>query len=144
MRKKSLLLWVAVLISTLLNAQENNDCADCVIFNADGDVETRSVKESIIGDPSQPVSVRVKELIAQMTLEEKVGQLVNRSDSIPRLNLPAYDYWNECLHGVARAGDVTVFPQSINLASTWDTLLIKQVATAISTEARLRRKGRIP
>ncbi len=140
MRKKSLLLWVAVLISTLLNAQENNDCADCVIFNADGDVETRSVKESIIGDPSQPVSVRVKELIAQMTLEEKVGQLVNRSDSIPRLNLPAYDYWNECLHGVARAGDVTVFPQSINLASTWDTLLIKQVATAISTEARLKNR----
>ena len=62
----------------------------------------------------------------------------SESDSIPRLNLPAYNYWNECLHGVARAGEVTVFPQAINLASTWDTVLVKRVASAISTEARLK------
>ena len=73
-----------------------------------------------------------------MTLAEKVAQLVSESDSIPRLNLPAYNYWNECLHGVARAGEVTVFPQAINLASTWDTVLVKRVASAISTEARLK------
>ena len=141
MQKKYLLSLLAIAWTSFqLNAQENNDCIDCIIFNADGAVETRSVKESIIGNPSQPLPLRVKGLIGQMTLEEKVGQLVNRSDSIPRLNLPAYDYWNECLHGVARAGDATVFPQAINLASTWDPLLVKRVASAISTEARLKNR----
>lgn len=107
-------------------------------FNAGGKVEVRGVKERIIGDLSQPIAVRVKTLIQQMTLAEKASQLVSESDSIPRLNLPAYNYWNECLHGVARAGEVTVFPQAINLASTWDTVLVKRVASAISTEARLK------
>lgn len=101
-------------------------------------MEVRGVKERIIGDLSQPIAVRVKTLIQQMTLAEKASQLVSESDSIPRLNLPAYNYWNECLHGVARAGEVTVFPQAINLASTWDTVLVKRVASAISTEARLK------
>ena len=113
-------------------------CEDCPAFNAGGKVEVRGVKERIIGDLSQPVAVRVRTLIQQMTLAEKVAQLVSESDSIPRLNLPAYNYWNECLHGVARAGEVTVFPQAINLASTWDTVLVKRVASAISTEARLK------
>lgn len=75
-------------------------------------MEVRGVKERIIGDLSQPVAVRVRTLIQQMTLAEKVAQLVSESDSIPRLNLPAYNYWNECLHGVARAGEVTVLSAS--------------------------------
>lgn len=137
--KRMLFLAVPLLISTaMMQAQDNGACDDCPAFNANGKVEVRGVKERIIGDLNQPIDVRVRKLISQMTLEEKIAQLVNESDSIGRLNLPAYDYWNECLHGVARAGKTTVFPQSINLASTWDTLLVKKVASAISTEARLK------
>lgn len=131
---------IGILLSAgiMLRAQDNGGCEDCPAFNAGGKVEVRGVKERIIGDLSQPIAVRVKTLIQQMTLAEKASQLVSESDSISRLNLPAYNYWNECLHGVARAGEVTVFPQAINLASTWDTVLVKRVASAISTEARLK------
>ena len=134
------IVMIGILLSTgiMLRAQDNGGCEDCPAFNAGGKVEVRGVKERIIGDLSQPIDVRVKTLIQQMTLAEKTSQLVSESDSIPRLNLPAYNYWNECLHGVARAGEVTVFPQAINLASTWDTVLVKRVASAISTEARLK------
>lgn len=128
----------SLLVSVLAQAQDNGGCDDCPAFNAHGKVEVKGVKERIIGDLSQPIAVRVRTLLSQMTLQEKIAQLVNESDSISRLNLPSYDYWNECLHGVARAGKVTVFPQAINLASTWDTDLVKKVATAISTEARLK------
>lgn len=136
--KKYLLIGVLIFANLPLMAQDNGGCDDCPAFNANGKVEVRGFKERIIGDLSQSISERVKNLISEMTLEEKVAQLVSESDSIPRLNLPSYNYWNECLHGVARAGEVTVFPQAINLASTWDTLLIKKVASAISTEARLK------
>ena len=136
--RKSLLVGAFILANISLKAQDNGGCDDCPAFNASGKVEVRGVKERIIGDLSQPISARVENLISKMTLEEKVAQLSNETDSIPRLNLPSYNYWNECLHGVARAGEVTVFPQAINLASTWDTLLIKKVASAISTEARLK------
>ena len=110
------IVMIGILLSTgiMLRAQDNGGCEDCPAFNAGGKVEVRGVKERIIGDLSQPVAVRVRTLIQQMTLAEKVAQLVSESDSIPRLNLPAYNYWNECLHGVARAGEVTVFPQAIN------------------------------
>lgn len=139
MQAKSFLLIGALIFANLpLMAQDNGGCDDCPVFNANGKVEVRGIKERIIGDLSQSIPLRVKNLISQMTLEEKVAQLTNEGDSIPRLNLPSYNYWNECLHGVARAGEVTVFPQAINLASTWDTLLIKKVASAISTEARLK------
>lgn len=134
-----MLLVVSLLLASIwIQAQDNGGCDDCPAFNANGKVEVRGIKESVIGDLSQPIAVRVKTLISQMTLEEKIAQLVNESDSIGRLNLPAYDYWNECLHGVARAGKTTVFPQAINLASTWDTLLVRKIAAAISTEARLK------
>ena len=136
--RKYLLVGAFILANISLKAQDNGGCDDCPAFNASGKVEVRGIKERIIGDLSQPISVRVENLISKMTLEEKVAQLSNETDSIPRLNLPSYNYWNECLHGVARAGEVTVFPQAINLASTWDTLLIKKVASAISTEARLK------
>lgn len=127
-----------VLLSSPVHAQINGGCEDCPAFNANGTVEVRGIKESIIGDITRPVSERVAELVSQMTLEEKISQLGNESDSIPRLKLPSYNYWNECLHGVARAGIVTVFPQAINLASTWDTTLVHNIASAISTEARLK------
>src|ERR1700727_1002610 len=79
---------------------------------------------------------RAAALVAKMTLEEKVSQMQNHAVAIPRLNIPEYDYWNEGLHGIARSGYATVFPQAIGLPATWDTPLIHTVATTISTEAR--------
>ena len=82
--------------------------------------------------------VRAADLVSRLTLEEKVRQMQNAAPAIPRLNIPAYDWWNEGLHGVARAGLATVFPQAIGLAATWDTPLERRIADAISTEARAK------
>ncbi len=87
---------------------------------------------------SAPIERRVDDLLSRMTLEEKVSQLMNDSVGIDRLGIPAYNWWNECLHGVARAGRATVFPETIGLAATWDADLIYRVATAISDEARAK------
>ncbi|MBR4731561.1 MAG: glycoside hydrolase family 3 C-terminal domain-containing protein [Lachnospiraceae bacterium] len=81
---------------------------------------------------------RAKQLVAQMTLEEKVGQTLNWAPAVERLGIKAYNWWNEALHGVARAGVATVFPQSIGLAATFDEDLIEEVADAISTEGRAK------
>jgi beta-glucosidase len=81
---------------------------------------------------------KIKDLISQMTLEEKVSQLSYTSAAIPRLGIPEYNWWNECLHGVARAGIATVFPQAIALAATFDENFVEQVAEAISDEARAK------
>jgi beta-glucosidase len=89
-------------------------------------------------DPTQPADVRAADLVSRMTLEEKVSQMQSVAVAIPRLGIPAYDWWNEALHGVARAGVATVFPQAIGLAATWDTDLIHRVADTISTEARAK------
>jgi beta-glucosidase len=89
-------------------------------------------------DPSAPMEKRVDDLLARMTLEEKVSQLMNDSPAIDRLGVPAYNWWNESLHGVARAGRATVFPETIGLAATWDTDLVFRVSTAISDEARAK------
>jgi len=81
---------------------------------------------------------RVNELVSRMTLEEKVSQMMNHSVAIPRLDIPEYDWWNEALHGVARADLATVFPQAIGLAATWDPELIREMAGVISLEARAK------
>jgi beta-glucosidase len=81
---------------------------------------------------------RARELVARMTLAEKVSQLMNASPAIERLGVPAHDWWNECLHGVARAGTATVFPQAIALAASFDTELVGRVASAIADEARAK------
>ena len=81
---------------------------------------------------------RAADIVSRMTLEEKVLQMQNTAPAIPRLGVPAYDWWNEALHGVARAGLATVFPQAIGLAATWDTDLMHRVADTISTEARAK------
>ena len=87
-------------------------------------------------NPSLPIDQRVDDLISRMTLDEKASQLVNQARAIPRLGVPAYDWWSEALHGVARGGIATVFPQAIGLAATWDPDLIHQTATVIGVEAR--------
>jgi beta-glucosidase len=89
-------------------------------------------------DPSRPVSERVDDLIGRMTLEEKTSQLVNQARAIPRLQVPAYDWWSEALHGVARNGIATVFPEPIGLAATFDAPLIHDMAVVIGTEARAK------
>jgi beta-glucosidase len=89
-------------------------------------------------DTSLPVAERVKDLIGRMTLDEKVGLMNHPAHGIPRLNIPSYNYWSEALHGVARNGRASVFPQAIAMAATWDKELIYQVATAISDEGRAK------
>jgi len=73
-----------------------------------------------------------------MTLEEKVSQMMNDAPAIDRLGIPAYNWWNECLHGVARAGIATVFPQAIGMAATFDADAMYRTATIISDEARAK------
>ncbi len=89
-------------------------------------------------DPSLPIEKRVDDLVSRMTLAEKVSQMMNAAPAVKRLDIPEYEWWNEALHGVARAGYATVFPQAIGLAATWDTDLMFQVADVISTEARAK------
>ncbi len=89
-------------------------------------------------DPGLPLEHRVEDLVSRMTLAEKVSQMVYEAAAIPRLQIPAYNWWNECLHGVARAGTATVFPQAIGLAATWNTDLMLKIADVISTEARAK------
>src|SRR6201997_3509256 len=95
-------------------------------------------KGSLYLDPSQPVDARVADLIGRMTLEEKSSQLVNQARAIPRLQVPAYDWWSEALHGVANAGTATVFPEPIGLAATFHDSLIHEMAIVIGTEARAK------
>lgn len=89
-------------------------------------------------DSGLPVNERVDILVSQMTVSEKINQMLFTAPAIERLKIPAYNWWNECLHGVARAGYATVFPQSITIAGTWDTSLVYRVAGAISDEARAK------
>jgi beta-glucosidase len=89
-------------------------------------------------DPAMPVEQRVHDLIARMTLEEKVSQMLDQAPAIPRLRVPRYVWWNEGLHGVAFAGTATVFPQAIGMAATWDAPLVHEMAQVISTEARAK------
>jgi len=81
---------------------------------------------------------RAAELVARMTLEEKAAQLGNDAPAIPRLKIPRYNWWNEGLHGVARAGYATVFPQAVGMAATWDEALMHDVGDVIATEFRAK------
>ena len=87
-------------------------------------------------NPALPLEVRVHDLISRLTPEEKVYQMMNNTPAIARLRIPEYDWWNEALHGVARSGVATIFPQPIGMAATFDDSLVHQVANAISDEAR--------
>lgn len=89
-------------------------------------------------DAGLSLEQRVDDLIGRMTLEEKVGQLMFNSPAIPRLGVPQYNWWNECLHGVARNGKATVFPQAIGMAATFDTDLMQRIGEAIAIEGRAK------
>jgi beta-glucosidase len=100
--------------------------------------ETGQTEQPPYLDPGLPLEERVDDLVGRMTLEEKVSQLLDQAPAIERLEVPAYNWWNEALHGVARSGLATSFPQAIGLAATWDDSLIFRMATAISDEARAK------
>lgn len=89
-------------------------------------------------DITQPLEWRVRDLVSRMTLEEKISQMVHKAPAIPRLGIPAYNYWSEALHGVARNGSATVFPQAIGMAATWDTALIDRIGSAVGDEGRAK------
>src|SRR5882672_6421799 len=99
---------------------------------------TALAQTPVYRDTSRSFDDRAADLVARMTLDEKIAQLQNNAPAIPRLDVPAYEWWNEALHGVARAGAATVFPQAIGLAATFDPPLMHEVATAISDEARAK------
>lgn len=98
----------------------------------------RNDEQFLYKDPTRSIDERVNDLLSHMTLDEKTTQLLHTSKAIPGLGIPEYDWWNECLHGVARAGKATVFPQAIGMAAAFDEELIHRVGTAISDEARAK------
>ena len=95
-------------------------------------------EKQLFRDHHQTVDKRVKDLLSRLTLEEKISLLGYTSKAVPRLGIPAYNWWNEALHGVARAGKATVFPQAIGAAASFNDALLHEEANAISTEARAK------
>src|SRR5882672_5914652 len=94
--------------------------------------------EMPFANPALPLATRVDDLVARLTLPEKINQLLHENNAIERIGLPAYNWWNEACHGVGRNGRATVFPQVIGLAATWNRALIQRVAGIISDEARAK------
>jgi len=89
-------------------------------------------------DPDLPLTERVADLLARLTAAEKGAQMLHTAPGIERLGIPPYNWWNECLHGVARAGIATVFPQAIGLAAMFSAERLSEIATVISDEARAK------
>jgi len=113
--------------------------AELLAQEPDGAWRMPEVKDPpVYPDPAQPMERRINDLIRRMSLREKAAQMLNDAPAIERLGVPAYNYWNECLHGVARAGTATSFPQAIGLAAMWDAPLLHEIADAIATEARAK------
>lgn len=94
-------------------------------------------------NPDTDIEIRINDLLGLLTLEEKASMMLHNNPAIERLNIPAYNWWNESLHGIARAGKATVFPQAIGLAATFDEELIFRIADAISDEARAKHNAAV-
>jgi beta-glucosidase len=97
-----------------------------------------SPADAIYADPSYSIEERVEDLVSRLSIDEKIAQMGSTAPEIDRLGIPKYNWWNEALHGVGRAGIATVFPQAIGLASTWNVDLIHRMADAISDEGRAK------
>lgn len=109
-----------------------------VFFLSCNSNQTTEEYDFLFQNPSLSTEQRIDDLLGRLTLKEKASLMLYNSPAIPRLGIPAYNWWNECLHGVARSGEATVFPQAIGLAATFDDDLIFRVAGAISDEARAK------
>lgn len=101
-------------------------------------INTEKEKTPIFKDPSYSMEERAKDLLSRLSLEEKISQMLFYSSAIPKLGVAEYNWWNECLHGVARAGVATVFPQAIGMAASFDPELLERVASVIADEARAK------
>ena len=110
----------------------------CLLFGIAGFfMLTTHAQEYPFRNPGLPIADRVQDLISRLTLEEKAAQMQNLTPAIERLGIPAYNWWNECLHGVGRSWDkVTVFPQAIAMAATFDSEALRRMGSITSTEAR--------
>ncbi len=115
-------LFLMLIVLLLVNGKTKAQCNDDFLWY----------------DFSLPIEERIESLIKSMTLEEKITQLIDENKEISRLNVPRYGWWNEALHGVARTGRATVFPQAIGLAATFDDQLVKNIASAIGDEGRAK------
>ncbi len=118
-----------------------NKSAFCIVFSIllySCTESTQKEYEYTYQNPTISFEERATDLVSQMTLGEKVSQMRYDAPEIERLGVPAYNWWNECLHGVARAGEATVFPQGIGMGSTWNPALIHDMGTAVSDEARAK------
>src|SRR5512143_3396171 len=98
----------------------------------------KTIEKLVFLDTTKDFEVRVQDLIGRLTLPEKISQMLHECPPIPRLGIPAYNYWSESLHGIVGNGRATVFPQAIGLAATWDAPLVHRIATAISDEGRAK------
>ena len=101
-------------------------------------MSAKKKKKKDFSNPEIPIEARLKDLLNRLSIEEKIRQLSNSAPGIDRLGIPPYNYWNESLHGVARNGQATVFPQGIAMAATWDQELVFRIGVAISDEARAK------
>jgi beta-glucosidase len=110
----------------------------CLLTVSAGPVRGQQAERPPYLNPALPTEQRINDLVSRMTAEEKASQLSSTSVAIPRLQVPAYNWWSEALHGVANQGIATVFPQAIGMAATFNEPLIHRIATTISTEARAK------
>ena len=112
--------------------------ASVALWSAAGGAQTMSAPATPFNNIALSPEARAADLVSRMTLEEKAAQLGHTAPAIPRLGIPAYNWWNEGLHGVARAGIATVFPQAIGMAASWDAPLMHNVGDTVSTEFRAK------
>ena len=130
---------LATSLTTSLACASTTGAAAAVTASTTGDAPPPAAT----GAPPSPSMQRAQALVARMTLAEKASQLQHESPGIPRLGIPAYNWWSEGLHGVARADVATVFPQAIGLAATWDTPLVQRVGEVIGIEFRAKFRGTV-
>lgn len=109
-----------------------------ILLAASGAALAQQDDTPLFRQPEQSLENRISDLLSRLSLEEKISLLGYNSKAVPRLGIPAYNWWNEALHGVARAGEATVYPQAIALAATFNESLVREIAGAISTEARAK------
>src|ERR1035437_4792149 len=111
----------------------------CLLFPAvSGGAQSPAGAPIAAQDARHRAETKAAELVSGMTLEEKISQMQNASPAIPHLGIPAYNWWNEGLHGIARSGYATVFPQAIGMAAAWDTGLQRRIGTVVGVEARAK------